>query len=195
MSEEISDIVDYYSHDEVRLILANLSSREKKAIALSAHILSSHIQGIDHEDLVHDVVISILKDDKTRRWPRNVKPTTFFSKAMRSLADNNNKKSFNNHGIVTESETPDLNELTCLENKGANDNKGKRLDAEKKIKKLQELFTGDQHAQIIMMGRMEGYSEEEIKNQFQLTQKSYDSARKRLSRTLIKMKHEEADHE
>ena len=195
MSEEMSDHVDYYSHDEVRLILANLSSREKKVIALSARILSTHIQGIEHEDLIHDVFISILKVDKPRRWPRNVISTTFFSKAMRSLADNNKKKSFNNHDIVTESETPELNQLTCLENMGVNDYKDRQLDAENKIKQLQDHFSGDQHTQIIMMGRMEGYSEEEIKSQFQLTQKAYDSARKRLSRTLIKMDYEEADHE
>ena len=82
-----------------------------------------------------------------------------------------------------------------MENKGVNDNKDRQLDAENKIKQLQEHFSGDQHAQIVMMGRMEGYSEEEIKSQFKLTQKSYDSARKRLSRTLIKMKYEEANHE
>ena len=46
-----------------------------------------------------------------------------------------------------------------------------------------------------MAGKMEGYTENEIKAQFNLTQKTYDSARKRLSRGLIKIKLEVHENE
>lgn len=183
--------IEHYTQEEVRSILNSLSNEELKAIRLCAHYICKMHSEIEDYDLVNDVVCSVLNENKPRKWPRNLSPKIFFNNSMLSLASNREKKSLKSHGVITDTVITPENGESYVENIGHADCIPESIDASNKLEKIQNHFSSDPEVQAFIIGRMQGFTEREIKSQFNMTQNKYESARKRLARGWSKINFEE----
>jgi DNA-directed RNA polymerase specialized sigma24 family protein len=139
--------------------------------------------GLDGGDLLNEAIMRTL-DENGRNCPADVSVTTYLANAMRSIADGEREKFHRempaggghdeDNPIGKHADPAPSPATTALE----------RIDLKRVLDRLQQLFADDPQALAILIGDMEGWSPEEIKEMEPMDDKAYVAARKRVRRTI-----------
>lgn len=139
--------------------------------------------GMEGDDLLHEAVVRTLDEDG-RTCPAGVPVSIYLDNAMRSIAGGERKKYAQRTPVgdghdegSPVGKLPDKSPSPAV---AALD----RVEFEQVITRINHLFEDDSQAQAIVIGDMEGWSPEEIKELEPMDDKQYATARRRVRRTL-----------
>ena len=170
----------FATDEEVENALSNLSDDDLLRLDLGANSLVSYSEIVSPEKLWKETVESVLT--KSRKWPTDVEFVVFLLNAMRSIADGYRKKQsrmfrlLDNEDLNSDSSSPE--ELL--------------LDAEHekfvqvRYQEIWELFSGDDMAEAILLGREDNWSPKEIQENFEISETQYASTLRRMRRKISK---------
>ncbi|MEJ2652734.1 MAG: hypothetical protein P8173_13300 [Gammaproteobacteria bacterium] len=139
--------------------------------------------GMNGDDLLHEAILSTL-DEGGRNCPADVSITVYLDNAMRSIASGAREKyaretpagnGHNEEGPLGNhaDKRPAPAEATAT-----------LIELEDVINRLEDLFADDPQAQAIVIGDMEGWSAEEIKEAEPMDKVQYATARRRVRRAI-----------
>jgi len=183
---EFASNTDVFSATELRSEIESFRDIDyarlsKKAIALAPGT------GMEPNDLLQEALFRALKEKGGRNCPCNVNPAIFLGNVMRSIATHARLDWAREVPACTTGEdesgpienTPDSapspEEATIA-----------HLDYGRIIDRLEEMFRDDPKAQAIIIGDMEGWTPDEIREMEPMSTKEYDTARKRVRRSLLR---------
>lgn len=139
--------------------------------------------GMEGDDLLNEAICRTLEEDG-RNCPANVPIAVYLDNAMRSIADGEREK------YIRQVPVEDWDEKYSEVNKSMNKNLSSddavldSIELEQIVDRIQDIFADDPQAQAIVIGDIEGWSPEEIKEMEPMDDKQYASARRRVRRTL-----------
>lgn len=139
-----------------------------------AHLRARSLPGLDWSDLLNEAIVRAL--DGTRRWPAGVPIVAFLAGTMRSLEHDHRRRMALERawrdGAEAEAATAGPEEaVVAMQAFGA----------------ILAAFSGDETVLRIVEGLAAGRPAAEIRALHGLSEKQYDSARKRLRRTLLRL--------
>lgn len=143
-------------------------------------------RGITADDLLQDAVERSLTGD--RRCPRSVPVHTFLSNVMRSLASASRKSD----AVKLEKAVDMYEEEECSSSiskspKPSPDELNMSADEVNKLAcQLDDLFAGDEGAQLVLAGLLQEMTREEIQSECKLSDVEYETIRTRMRRKLDK---------
>ena len=135
--------------------------------------------GVGWSDLLHEALARAL--DGSRQWPAGVPLLVFLSGVMRSIGNEIWRRRRREAGLIASTHDAECQSIACP----APDPE-RVLAAADAVAAIYRLFTGDQTAQRILSGLASGLSAEDIRRQHDLSSLAYDSARRRIRRTLLR---------
>lgn len=170
---------------EFRSALEALQSTDRIRLQKKAAFLAPG-SGMEPDDLLQEAVKRSLEENGGRNCPCDVAPMTFLGNVMRSIASHARKEwkreTPSNAGEGDEDNPignmPDL--ALSLEEVVI-----KRIDCAKMLARIEEMFNKDPKGQAIVIGIMEGWSPQEIREVEPMKENEYVSARKRVRRKLL----------
>ncbi|KMO27118.1 hypothetical protein VP06_31705 [Methylobacterium aquaticum] len=137
------------------------------------------LPGTDWPDILHEAIVRAL--DGTRRWPRGVPVLVFLAGCMRSIE----------HDLRRRQTYERLSRAQLSREHDPADREGsdpeRAIAAAQALGAIVSLFSGDETVLRIIEGLGHGRSAAEIRARHGLSQTDYDSARKRLRRTLLRL--------
>ena len=139
--------------------------------------------GMEGDDLLHEAVQRTLEDDG-RNCPADVPVAVYLDNAMRSIAEAEREK------YARQTPAGDGHDEDSLVGKLADGNPSPadaaldRIELQRVVDRIQEIFADDPQAQAVVIGDMEGWSPEEIRQMEPMDDKQYAAARKRVRRAL-----------
>ena len=163
------------------LRLVDLVSLQKKAQTLAPGT------GMDPDDLLHEAVVRALEENGGRNCPRNVNPVTFLGNVIRSIASHAR--------LVWARELPtgameqdEMDPVADARDPGPSPEEAAigRLDCGRMIARIEAMFETDPKAQAIVIGDMEDWSPDEIREMEPMSDLEYAAARKRVRRALLR---------
>jgi len=179
---------DYLAPEEFVVLLKGLSDVDKKRILLISEAKHVSGTGLECEDLFHEAVVRIL--DGSRHIPRDVPIMASIIETIRSIASSE-------RGIRKREDVIDPLEDDFYQ--GVSDARPSPeaiSDVSDQIKKaidiFEQKFETDPHAYALLKGRMEGLSHDEILELVPMSDKQFNSARKRMMRAIIRINAERA---
>jgi RNA polymerase sigma-70 factor (ECF subfamily) len=135
--------------------------------------------GIGWTDVLNEAIVRVL--DGSRPWPPKVPLLAFMSGVMRSICDDHWRRARREVLLsgehladvfaATEETTPDPERV---------------LAAAQALAEVHQLFAGDRCALMIIAGLSDGMSAQEICQHNALSEREYDTARKRMRRALLR---------
>lgn len=137
--------------------------------------------GMEGDDLLNEAIQRTLEEDG-RNCPADVPVEVYLDNAMRSIADGEREK------YARRMPVGDGHDEKSAVGKLADGNPSPahaaldRIEFERVVDRIQEIFADDPQAQAIVIGDMEGWSPEEIKEMEPMDDKQYASARRRVRR-------------
>lgn len=143
--------------------------------------------GMSARDLLHEALVRAMEENAGRNCPRTVNPAVFLGNAMRSIASHAREEWAREMptGTVEEDER-DLIADTLDEGPSPEALAISRLDHGRVIARIQEMFENDSMALAVVIGDMEGWSPEQIREMEPMSDKEYVAARKRVRRALLR---------
>jgi DNA-directed RNA polymerase specialized sigma24 family protein len=174
------------SMDELRLAIESFGEADWIRLNKIAKILANGRQ-ITWEDLLQEAICRALS--AVRRCPRDVAPTVFLGNAMRSIASASDKERPHDPLQIAESihandEGDEPHPVMEIE-----DPKGSPEDfaiAREALEEIDVLFANDEAAQLVIMGRIDGLSPEEIQEVAGLDRTGYATVLRRIRRHIEK---------
>lgn len=170
----------YATDEEVEEALSNLSDEDFLRLELLAESLVSYSEIVSPEKLWKETVESALT--LSRKWPTDVKFVIFFFNAMRSIADGYRKKQtrmfrlFDNDDLNPDSGSPEEQLLESEHEKFV----------QARYQEIWELFSDDDMAEAILLGREDNMSPKEIQENFEISETQYASTLRRMRRKISK---------
>lgn len=168
-----------HTPDEMCAIIDALSKDEVDRLTLYAVRLANTLGGVDARDLLHEAFVASTVGD--RRCPKDVSPVAFLGNVMKSNLSNERRKSKR-----TESATGKEDELDTV----AGDNPElwiEQMDALKSIiEEMKKAFGDDDRPLLVLEGRAEGMSREEIRQLVELEPVQFESLEKKIRRFMNK---------
>ena len=168
---------DYFSEDEVKCKIQDLTSSEKKKMMLHAFFLVKFFKfsNIDSEDLFQEAIFRTLA--LKRRWKKTVKIQTHFSQIMKSIASHwcehlKRQESYDDLKKQSIYETDPYNTESFISNK-------------QELEKIFDLFEEDPIASRALQLKIQEMTGEEIRFEMKLSQKEWETIRKRIRRKII----------
>ena len=171
---------------ELRLALQGLCPTDLTRLLKKATFLAPGT-GMEPNDLVQEAVKRSLEESGGRRCPRDVAPMTFLGNVMRSIASHARKEwkretpSNAGEGDADDpiGNMPDpalsLDEAVT-----------KRIDCAKMLARIEAMFNEDRKAQAIVIGMVQGWSPQEIREAESMNEAEYAAAQKRMRRKLLR---------
>lgn len=136
------------------------------------------------EDLLYEAMVKLLSGE--RRWPRSVHPLVVLKMAMHGIASNVRKR--NNKGPidwhVTVEVATDEHDDPQVEVIVANTTPVDVANAKSELKAIQSLVTGDEEAELVVEAWADGLRGKDAAEALGFDMKTYEAARKRLTRRL-----------
>lgn len=160
------------------MALAALGGADHVRLARIARLRARGLPEVDWQDLLHDAIARAL--DGSRRWPSDVPLLVYLAGTMRSLASEAwrrriarpvARESDEDHGPGLIDEGPDPE---------------RALTARDLLRKTLDLFADDHAALAVISGLAEGQTPAEVQAEATLSPTEYDSARRRIRRTLAR---------
>jgi DNA-directed RNA polymerase specialized sigma24 family protein len=128
--------------------------------------------GISWSDLLHEAVVRALAG--TRPWPPGVPLLAFLAGVMRSLCDEQWRRRRRQDTVPT------------LERAGPVDDPERVYAAAEALAAIHRLFASDAPATRVITGLLDGMTPDEIRRRHGLSAVEYDTARRRIRRTLLR---------
>ena len=139
--------------------------------------------GMEGDDLLNEAVQRTLEDNG-RNCPADVPVAVYLDNAMRSIADGEREKYARRRPVGDgHDENSPVGKLADG-NPSPADAALDRIELQRVVDRIQEIFADDPQAQAVVIGDMEGWSPEEIREMEPMDDKQYAAARKRVRRAL-----------
>lgn len=143
--------------------------------------------GMEPDDLLQESLGRALEEDGGRNCPRDVNPVTFLGNVIRSIASHAREEWAREMPIgATEDDEDDPIVDAPDPAPSPEDAVIGRLDHGQTVARIEATFEGDPKAQAIIIGNMEGWSPNEIRQMEPMSDKEYAAARKRVRRALLR---------
>lgn len=173
-----------FTPDEMRQAIERLSPADIVRIEKAGRILALKAK-CEAGDLLGEAVGRIL--DGSRKCPHDVEVMAFLINVMKSLASAAWERA--KTGIdVLEFAATGTDNLTIFAvastDRNAEDQCLAKDDIERRIRALEELFDGDDDAMMVLMGRLDDMTKEEIMTMNDLTPTDYGSLLRRMRRKI-----------
>lgn len=138
---------------------------------------------MEGDDLFHEAILRTLEEDG-RKCPSDVPVAVYLDNAMRSIADGERAKYVRERpsGLGQPQDGPIGEALDPAPS--PSDAVLARIDLAEVLESIQQIFENDSQAQAVVIGDMEGWSAEEVKDLGGMDDKQYAAARKRVRRGL-----------
>lgn len=171
---------------QLRSALATLRPIDLARLQLKATILAPGT-GMGPDDLLQEALASALEENGGRNCPRDVDPVTFLGNAIRSIASHARHKWAREMPIGATEENGD-DPIVDAPDPAPSPEEAVigRIDHGRTIARIEAMFEGDPKAEAIVIGRMEGWSPDEIRKMETMSDKEYAAARKRVRRALLR---------
>lgn len=161
------------SPPDIGAALAALSEDDLLRLRAIARLRARSLPGgIAWSDLLHEAVVRALAG--TRPWPPGVPLLAFLAGVMRSLCD----EQWRRHRRLDTSPTPG--------GAGPVDDPERVYAAAEALAAIHRLFASDTPATRVITGLLDGMTADEIRRRHGLSAVEYDTARKRIRRTLLR---------
>lgn len=133
--------------------------------------------GLGWTDILNEAVVRCL--DGSRRWPDGVPLLAFLSGVMRSICDDHWRRVRRDHALLVAAPDADGSII-------APDNPERVLAAAQALGAINGLFADDPAALKILTGLAEGMTATDIRLHYDMSEREYDSTRKRMRRALLR---------
>ncbi len=159
----------------------DLTRLRKKATALAPGT------GMEPDDLLQEAIGRALEENGGRNCPRGVNPATFLGNVIRSIASHAREEWARETPIGA---TEDREDDPIVDAPDPTPSPEQavigRLDHGKTLGRIEAMFEDDPQAQAIVIGNMEGWSPDEVREMEPMSDKEYAAARKRVRRALLR---------
>lgn len=133
--------------------------------------------GLGWADILNEAVVGCL--DGSRRWPPGVPLLAFLSGVMRSICDDHWRRMKRDLGWLAA-------DPASGESVAAPGDPERMLASAQALGAIHGLFADDPAAQKILAGLTEGLTASDIRARYDMSEREYDSTRKRMRRTLLR---------
>ncbi len=186
MLKTVKEDTDHLSEEEVRAQIEALTPPELIKIKKMSKLYGYGGIDIDPDDLLQEAIKRAL--DGTRKCKRSINFLVFLKNAMRSIASATQKEQVpeNENAFSKDAHSGDIPGMSSSspeENVLAQD-RAKACEA--KLQEIYDLFKDDDDATAILMGQEDGLSAQKIREMWGLDEKTYNSTRRRIRRTVDK---------
>ena len=172
------------SADDVALAIHSLSDADLVRLKALAQLWVRGLpRGFSWSDVLHEAIARAL--DGSRKWPRGIPILAFLSGVMRSICEDQWRRERLEHEVLArEVDSADL----C----GIGDTAGSATDPERAVGAAQSLaainrlFAADPDALKIIAGLSDGLTAAEICRVYGMSEREYDTTRKRMRRALLR---------
>ena len=134
--------------------------------------------GLGWADVLNEAIVRVL--DGSRPWPAGVPLLAFLSGIMRSICDDHWRR-LRREALTRPGDVADL-AATAEDTPGPE----RTLAAAQALGEIDRLFAGDLQVLKIIAGLSEGLTASEICRLYEMTERDYDTARKRMRRALVR---------
>jgi len=134
--------------------------------------------GLGWADVLNEAIVRVL--DGSRPWPAGVPLLAFLSGIMRSICDDHWRR-LRREALTRRGDVADL-AATAEDAPGPE----RTLAAAQALGEIDRLFAGDLQVLKIIAGLSEGLTASEICRLYEMTERDYDTARKRMRRALVR---------
>lgn len=143
--------------------------------------------GMEPDDLLQESLGRALEENGGRNCPRDVNPVTFLGNVIRSIASHSRQEWAREMPIGATKDDEDDPIVDAPDPAPSpEDAVIGRLDHGQTVARIEAMFEGDPKAQAIIIGNMEGWSPDEIRQMEPMSDKEYAAARKRVRRALLR---------
>jgi len=182
---------EHLSPDEFIRQLNRLPTTDVSRIMVVA--MAKHVNGtgMEYDDLLQESIVRVLEG--SRKVPRKGSIVAFLIQTIRSIAFTERKKmkcSSDSSGISWEDKRDELSDIPSP------DPSPEQIIAEAQetlyhrhvLEQLGTAFRDDPNAQAVLQGKIEGLSSSKTQENVSMTAHEYDAARKRVDRSLLRIK-------
>jgi RNA polymerase sigma-70 factor (ECF subfamily) len=163
---------------DVGRALAALSDADLVRLKALARLWSRGLPGgIGWADVLNEAIVRSL--DGSRRWPAGVPLLAFLSGVMRSIRDEHWRRARRDRALLVAAPDPDGSAV-------APDNPERVLAAAQALGAINGMFADDPAALKILAGLAEGMTASDIRLHYDMSEREYDSTRKRMRRALLR---------
>ena len=183
---------NYLSLDEVRAKLSCLSKADLLRLGRIAELQAKKLRVCESEDLLAEGLKRVVSGD--RRWPRGLGTSTFMKNVFASIVSSKAKHAAFAARYEVDAEVDQSGDVISDQEHVALEG---RIDptmeiyAQRMLGRMATTISDDPDALALAMALGEGLTASETQTQFHMSQKQYDSARKRLRRVVNRMMTEE----
>jgi len=167
--------------DEICEAIENLPDLDNLKLINSGKAWAVGLRGCDYEDLINEAFTRLIED--RRHIPMNINFTYGVIRIMQSLANERREQQIG-VWVDNDEEQPD---------RTVDEHALRELIEEETLSALQTRVGNDNTAADVLILRAEGYKPDEICEQLSIKRTTYDSAKKRIRRAVLK-EEEEQDH-
>lgn len=163
---------------DVGMALRMLSDADLVRLKALARLWSRGLPGgLGWADVLNEAIVRSL--DGSRRWPPDVPLLAFLSGVMRSICDEHWRRARRDHALLVVA--PDQ-----VWSVVATDDPERVLAAAQTLGAINGMFADDAAALKIIAGLAEGMSATDIRLHYDMSEREYDSTRKRMRRALLR---------
>lgn len=166
--------VEFADAAEVSRALASLTAADQIRLKRLAQYRTTGLRDLDWRDLLHDAVDRTLSG--RRRWPRGVPFLVFMQQTMRSLAHEHWRRRVEGPEVSGSSRDETVADDTPTPEQ--------QVVARELLAHILNLFSGDAPALAVLAGLADDKSPAIVIAEAGIDQTAYDSARRRIRRTL-----------
>jgi len=169
---------------DIGLALRALSDEDLVRLKALARLWSRGLPGgLGWTDVLNEAIVRTL--DGSRHWPPGVPLLAFLSGVMRSICDDHWRRVRQESGwLAQQQDGPDTG--ACAEDAEAAPDPERVMAAAQALASVNQLFASDAAALKIIAGLAEGLTAREICRLYDMTEREYDSTRKRMRRALLR---------
>jgi RNA polymerase sigma-70 factor (ECF subfamily) len=136
-------------------------------------------------DVLHEAIARAL--DGSRKWPPGVPILAFLSGIMRSICEDQWRRARRDSEILVRDE--DVSDLCALGDEIKSPDPERIVAAAQSVAAIDRLFASDPLALKIIAGLAEGLTPPEIRKHYGMSEREYDTTRKRMRRALLRRGH------
>jgi RNA polymerase sigma-70 factor (ECF subfamily) len=170
--------VDNTTVDVARAIHA-LSSADLVRLKALARLWTRGQDALGWSDVLHEAIARALGG--ARRWPPGVPIVAFLSGIMRSICEDHWRRARREGQLIAREE-----DVADLGGEDAASDPERTLAAAQALAAVNDLFAGDAVALMVIAGLADGLSPPEICRLYGLTERDYDTTRRRMRRALLR---------
>jgi DNA-directed RNA polymerase specialized sigma24 family protein len=182
-SDKLIVMVDNAATDVARAI-HSLSDADLVRLKALARLWARGLPGgLSWSDVLHEAIARAL--DGSRNWPAGVPILAFLSGVMRSICDDQWRRERLEHEMLLRDVDLEV-QGAAVGAEGSFADPERTLSAVQRLAAVNQLFAADPIALKIVAGLADGLTAAEICKLYGMSQREYDTARKRMRRALLR---------